>query len=201
MKNVTRMKIALGVAASVSSVPALAFAEGTESGGADILIPKMAEFLPALVIFLIIWFLLAKFVWPKVIAVLDAREHKIEESIEEADATKAEAAEIRDQADAIIADARRKASEIVLDARSDAEKERTRIVAAAHGEAEEIIAKAHERAEDEMKRSLAAATDTIAKVSVAVAGKIVGDTLANDDAKQRELIKKYLTEVGSLNGR
>lgn len=88
--------------------PTLAFAEGTESGGADILIPKMAEFVPALLIFLIIWFLLAKFVWPKVISVLDAREHKIEDSIEEADATKAEAAEIRDEADAIVAEARRK---------------------------------------------------------------------------------------------
>ena len=202
MKNVTRAGIMLGAAASVLSAPALAFAEGTESsGGADILIPKMAEFVPALVIFLIIWFLLAKFVWPKIISVLDAREHKIEDSIEEADATKAEAAEIREEAGAIVAEARRKASEIVLDARGDAEKERARIVAAAHGEVEEIIAKAHERADDELKRAYASATDTIAKMSVAVAGKIVGETLADDDAKQRELIKKYLTEVGDLNGR
>ena len=52
-----------------------------------------------------------------------------------------------------------------------------------------------------MRRSLASATDTIAKVSVAVAGKIVGDTLASDEAKQRELIKKYLAEVGTINGR
>ena len=86
-------------------------------------------------------------------------------------------------------------------ARGDAEKERARIVAAAHAEAEDIIAKAHDRADDEMKRSLASATDTIAKVSVAVAGKIVGDTLASDEAKQRELIKKYLAEVGTINGR
>lgn len=201
MKYVTRAGITLGAAASVLSAPALAFAEGSESGGADILIPKQAEFVPALVIFLIIWFLLAKFVWPKIIAVLDAREHKIEDSIEEADATKAEAAEIREQADAIVAEARRRASEIVLDARSDAEKERSRIVAAAHVEAEDIIAKAHDRADDEMKRAYAGATDTIAKMSVAVAGKIVGETLANDEAKQRELIKKYLMEVGTLNGR
>ena len=190
MKNVERAGVALGAFASVLLTPTLAFAEGTESGGADILIPKMAEFVPALLIFLIIWFLLAKFVWPKVISVLDAREHKIEDSIEEADATKAEAAEIRDEADAIVAEARRKASEIVLEARGDAEKERAR-----------IIAKAHDRADDEMKRSLASATDTIAKVSVAVAGKIVGDTLASDEAKQRELIKKYLAEVGTINGR
>ena len=173
MKNVKSAGIALGAAASVLFTPALAFAEGTESGGADILIPKMAEFIPALVIFLIIWFLLSKFVWPKVISVLDAREHKIEDSLEQADATKAEAAEIREQADAI--------------------------VAAAHAEAEDIIAKAQDRAEDEKKRAYMSATDTIAKMSVAVATSIVGDTLANDEAKQRELIKKYLAEVGKLN--
>ena len=201
MKNVERAGVALGAFASVLLTPTLAFAEGTESGGADILIPKMAEFVPALLIFLIIWFLLAKFVWPKVISVLDAREHKIEDSIEEADATKAEAAEIRDEADAIVAEARRKASEIVLEARGDAGKERARIVASAPAEAEDIIAKARDRADDELKRSLASATDTIAKVSVAVAGKIVGDTLASDEAKQRELIKKYLAEVGTINGR
>ena len=103
MKKVKSAGIALGAAASVLFTPALAFAEGTESGGVDILIPKIAEFIPALVIFLIIWFLLSKFVWPKVISVLDAREHKIEDSLEQADATKAEAAEIREQADAIVA--------------------------------------------------------------------------------------------------
>ena len=200
MKFVERTGIALGASASVLLVPALAFAEEAESSGADILIPKMAEFVPALIIFLIIWFLLAKFVWPKVTATLDAREKRIEDSIEEADQTKAEAAEIRTEADAIVAEARRKASEIALEARSDGEKERSRIVAAAHTEAEGIIAKAHDRADDEMKRAYANATDTIAKTAVAVASKIVGETLSNDEPKQRELIKKYLTEVGSLNG-
>ncbi len=200
MKFVERTGIALGASASVLLVPALAFAEEAESSGADILIPKMAEFVPALIIFLIIWFLLAKFVWPKVTATLDAREKRIEDSIEEADQTKAEAVEIRTEADAIVAEARRKASEIVLEARSDGEKERSRIVAAAHTEAEGIIAKAHDRADDEMKRAYANATGTIAKTAVAVASKIVGETLSNDEPKQRELIKKYLTEVGSLNG-
>ena len=198
MKFVERAGIAFGAAAPVLLVPAMAFAEGAESSGAEILIPKPAELIPALVIFLVIWFLLAKFAWPKVISTLDAREKHIEESIEEADATKAQAAKIRDDADDVIADARRKASEIVLEARGEAEKERSRIVAAAHTEAEDIIAKAHDRADDEMKRAYANATDTIAKMSVAVATRIVGDTLADDEAKQRELIKKYLSEV-SLN--
>lgn len=198
MKHIQRTGTAFAASALMMAVPSFAFAEG--SGGADILIPKPAEFVPALIIFLVIFFLLSKFVWPKVIAVLDARENKIEESIQEADATKAQAAEIRDEAESVVADARRQASEIVLEARSDAKKERSRIVAQAHSEAEEIIAKAHERADDEMKRAYASAADTVAKVSVSIASKIVGDTLAEDEKKQQELIEKYLSEVGTLHG-
>lgn len=196
MKIVERAGITFGAAASAFLVPAMAFADGGESsGGVGILIPKAAEFIPALIIFLLIWLVLGKLAWPKIMATLDSREKHIEDSIEEADATKAQAAKIRDDADDVIADARRKASEIVLEARGDAEKERTRILADAHSEAEDIIAKAHDRADDELKRAYANATDTVAKMSVAIAKRIVGDTLAEDDAKQRELIKKYLSEV------
>ena len=191
----------LACAAGTVLAPAAALAEEAESAaGADILIPKPAEFVPALVIFLVILFLLSKFAWPKVLEMLEQRERTIQESIDEAEEIKARAADTRDEADAVIADARRRASEIVLAARGDAEKERARIVADAHAEAEDIIAKARDRAADEQRRVYANATDSIAKVSVAVAGKIVGETLADNEEKQRELIKKYIAEVGSLNG-
>ena len=131
---------------------------------------------------------------------LEKREKTIQQSIDEAEEIKTRAVETRTEADAVVSDARRKASEIVLNARADAEKERSRIVADAHAEAEDIIAKARDRAADEQRRIYANATDSIAKVSVAVAGKIVGERLADDDEKQRELIKKYIAEVGSLNG-
>lgn len=195
-----RIRVSAVLAAAACMVPSVAFAEET-SGGADILIPKPAEFIPALVIFLIILLLLCKFAWPSVIAMFEQREKTIEDSIEEANETRAEADKVRKQADEVIADARRQASEIVLAARSDAEKERSRIVADAHTEAEDIITKARDRAGDELQRAYASATESIAKVSVAVAGKIVGDVLADDPEKQRELIKKYLAEVGNLNAK
>ncbi|MBE6468871.1 MAG: F0F1 ATP synthase subunit B [Coriobacteriaceae bacterium] len=184
--------------AAVLLAPTAAFAEESSAGGAEILIPKLAEFLPALVVFLIIWALLAKFAWPSVLAMLTKREQTIQESIDEAEEIKAHAKEVRAEADAVVTAARRKASEIVLAAREDAEKERARIVAGAHTDAEDIITKARDRAADEQRRIYAHATDSIAKVSVAVAGKIVGDVLADDEEKQRELIKKYIAEVGSL---
>lgn len=194
-------KFHIGIAACTASVllaPAAAFAEESTSSGAEILIPKPAEFIPALIIFIIIWALLAKFAWPRVLDMLEKREKTIQDSIDEAEAIKSHAMSTREEADAVIADARRKASEIILTAREDAEKERGRIVADAHTDAEDIISKARDRAADEQRRIYANATDSIAKVSVAVAGKIVGDVLEGDGEKQRELIKKYIAEVGSL---
>lgn len=193
-----RIRVSAALAAAACMMPSVAFAEES-TGGADILIPKPAEFIPALVIFLIILALLCKFAWPSVMAMFEQREKTIEDSIKEAEATREHAAETRRQADSVIADARRQASDIVLAARSDAEKERARIVADAHAEAEDIISKAHDRADDELQRAYAGATESIAKVSVAVASKIVGETLADDPEKQREIIKKYLAEVGSLH--
>lgn len=192
------IRVSAVLAAGACMMPSFAFAEES-TNGAEILLPKPAEFVPALVIFLIILALLCKFVWPRVMATFEQREKTIEDSIEEANEARAHSEEIRRQADSVIADARRQASDIVLAARTDAEKERARIVAEAHTEAEDIIAKAHDRADIEVQRAYAGATDSIAKMSVAIASRIVGDTLADDPEKQREIIKKYLAEVGSLN--
>lgn len=183
------------------AAPALAFADEAEAvDGADLLIPKPAEFFPALVVFLIIWFLLAKFVWPRIVGALAAREQHIEESIEEADETKAQAAELRDEANGLVIDAHRQASEIVQAARTDAEQVRAQIIANAHKEAEDIITKAREHASNEQRQMYDRATDSIAKVSVAVASKIVDEKLSSDEELQRKIIKKYLAEVGALNG-
>ncbi|QWT17726.1 F0F1 ATP synthase subunit B [Collinsella sp. zg1085] len=182
---------------TLAAAPLAAYAEES-SAGAEILIPKPAEFIPALIVFLIIWFLLAKFAWPKVLHMLEERERTIQESMDEAEEIKAQAGTARDEANQTVADARRQASEILLAARSDSEKERARIVADAHKEAEEIIIKAREYAADEQRRIYANATDTIAKLSVSVARKVIGEELSADTEKQRELIKKYVAEVGNL---
>ena len=56
----------------VAMAPSVALAEEGASG-ADILLPKPAEFVPALIAFLIIFAVVAKFVWPSVLRMLDKR--------------------------------------------------------------------------------------------------------------------------------
>ena len=199
MKALQRAASALAAAAPALLVPALAFAEESESSGIDLLIPKVGEFVPALIVFLIIVIVFGKFAWPAVLNTLDEREKRIDEGIKASDEAKAESQKVHEESEEILADARRQAADIVSEAQKDAEQERSRILGQAHDEADRIVAEAHADAEEDVQRVYENATDTVAKVSVAVATQIVGDTLENDEEKQRELIKKYLAEVGDLN--
>ena len=195
MKNSYRA-LAVAAAASCAALPQIAFAEGT--GGAEILIPKMAEFVPALIAFLIILFVLAKMAWPQILSTMEERERRIADSLDEAEKTRQKALADRKASDDIVTDARRQAAEIVLAARQDAETERSRILAAAHAEAEDILAKAHASAEEERRSIYADAAASIADLSVSVASKIVAKTL-DEDGEQRRLIERYIVEAGSLN--
>ena len=197
MKQINRATVAAAISSFVLAVPAQAFAEES-SNKAEILIPKMAEFIPALIAFLIIWVVLAKFAWPQILSMMDERGKRIQESLDEAETTKKKAIASRKEYDELVTDARRKSADIVLEARKDAEAERARIIEAAHKEAEDIIAKAHANAEDERNAIYAAAAASIADLSVSVASKIVGETL-DQDGEQRRLIECYVKEAGSLN--
>ena len=193
--NLSSQKSAIALSASAAALlmPVSAFAEDG-AAGADILIPKMAEFIPALIAFLIIWIVLAKVALPGIMKTMEERGKKIEESLDEAEKTKQEAIAKRAESDSVVTDARRQAADIVLEARKDAESERARIIEAAHKEAEEIIAKAHTTVEDERKSIYAGAASSIADLSVAVATKIVGEAL-EDDAEQKKLIERYRPEL------
>ena len=197
MKQINRATVAAAISSFVLAVPAQAFAEES-SNRAEILIPKMAEFIPALIAFLIIWVVLAKFAWPQILSMMEERGKRIQESLDEAETTKKKAIASRKEYDELVTDARRKSADIVLEARKDAEAERARIIEAAHKEAEDIIAKAHANAEDERNAIYAAAAASIADLSVSVASKIVGETL-DQDGEQRRLIERYVKEAGSLN--
>lgn len=198
MKQFNRATASAAAASVLLALPAPAFAEG--SSGADILVPKMAEFIPALIAFLILWVVLAKFAWPSVTNMMEERSKRIKDSLDEAEATKQKAIDARKESDDLITDARRQAADIVLAARKDAEAERTRILEQAHTEAEDIISKAHANAEEERNTIYASASGSIADLSVAVASKIVGESL-DQDGKQKELIERYIKEAGSLNAK
>ena len=174
------------------AAPATAYA-----AGADILVPKPAEFIPALIAFLVIWVIMAKMAWPMIINVLDARQEKIQNDLDAAAKAQAEAEEAKVAYQAKIEEAELKAADIIAEAKHNAEVMRSDMLAQAQEESQAIIAKAHDVIDAERDKAMAELAGSVVDLSVEIASKIIGDAL--DENEQRELAAKYLSEVGSLN--
>lgn len=195
-KHGAAVTLPFALTAAALSAPALAFAEEGSTGFA-LLMPKPAEFIPCLVAFIVIWIILAKFAWPMVIGILDKRQETIKNNLKEAESAKIEAQRALAEYKQQIADARREAAGIVDEARRAGEQVKADITAQAQAQADEMIAKAKKSIEKEKLAAIADLQASVADVSVAVAGRFIGEDLS--DAKQRELIEKYVAEAGTLD--
>ncbi|MSQ24010.1 MAG: ATP synthase F0 subunit B [Chloroflexi bacterium] len=150
--------------------------------------------------FLILLFILNRFAFPKVLAVLDERAHRIRESFTHAEALRAETERLHEEgrqtlakswqdAQAVLADAQRSAESVLADARLAAREEGDLLIQRARAE----IEAERDRAFQELRRQ-------VADLVVAAATHVVARSL--DDAGHRELVEQFLaTEAdGSGNG-
>ncbi len=200
MKNtVTRLLAPADVAVGVVlATPAVALAEES-AVGPDILIPKMAEFVPALIAFLVILAVMAKLVWPPVLEMMEKRQQKIQDDLDAAERSKIEAAEEAKSYEAKILEAHHEADAIVAKAKKEAEEVRSAVLAKAQREAADIIAKAHGAVDSERHKAMIELSSSVVDLSVEIASKIIGNDLSVEE--QRKLAEKYLAEVGKSDGR
>ena len=91
MSNRKNGAAAIAASAVALAAPSLALAEENSDLGIGILIPNLSEFIPALIAFLVIWVVLAKFAWPMIVGMLDKRQETIKNNLDEAEAAKIEA--------------------------------------------------------------------------------------------------------------
>ena len=206
MKNTASRLLAPVAGASLALVAAPAVAQAEESAvGADILIPKMAEFIPALIAFLVILVVLSKLVWPSVLGMMEKRQEKIKSDLDvksdldEAERSKIKAAEEARSYEAKILDAHHEADQIVAKAKKEAEEVRSAVLAKAQREAADIIAKAHGAVDSERHKAMIELSSSVVDLSVEIASKIIGNDLSEEE--QRRLAEKYLAEVSTPDER
>jgi len=184
------------------SLPVLAFAgeaAGSEKGpeGIALLLPDLGEWIPMLVGFIILWFILAKFGWPAFIGMIDKRAEIIKDSLERAETAKVESERLLEENRAQLEDAKRQAAQIIADAKVTGEALRAEINELAQEEARLMVARAKSAIETEKKAAIAQLQSSVADISVSVAGRLIGQDLS--DADHRRLIERYLAEAGRLD--
>lgn len=107
--------------------------------------------------FLLLLWLLSKFVFPKLGAMLEAREKSIDESVKAAHEAEANALKSKEQTAKLMKEARKQADEALLSAKTEA----TAMVDAAEKKARERSEKIVAEAEAEISRNVAAAKKTL----------------------------------------
>jgi len=175
-----------------SATPLLAQEE--EKGGLLSLHPGLSIW--TLVIFLIVFAVLAKFAFPKILGAVEAREKHLEELAEAAERDRAEAAALVEEHRRLVDETRGRVQEALGEARNTAEKMRSELMEQARREHDELLARGRAEVANERAGMLEQVRRDAAELAMAAAEKLVRRSLDGDD--NRRLVQEYLAQVAPV---
>lgn len=160
------------------------------------LVPHLAEIILGVVVFLILVWLVKKYVMPNFEQTFAARTEAIEGGLAEASRKQEEAdrqlaeltkqlSEARHEAARIREEAREQGAQIVAEMREQAQAESARITAAAHAQIDA-----------EKQQVLAQLKTEVGTLATSLAGRIVGESL-EDEVRQRRTVERFIAELDS----
>jgi F-type H+-transporting ATPase subunit b len=181
--------------ASLKSVTVLAVAEGggEEEGGSFLVSPDVGLMIWTLLVFLTAMFILWKFAFPRIGEALDKRQRAIEDSIDTAARTKAEADELLSEYRERLKEARVQAEDIVTRARRAGEQAERESLEAGRAKREELLEQARRDIQAETSRAIGEIRAEVADLTVMATEKVTRKTLTPED--QRRLVEEALGEL------
>jgi F-type H+-transporting ATPase subunit b len=163
------------------------------SSGSFLITPNVGLMIWVLVVFLVSFLVLRRFVFPAIGQALDRRAAAINAEIEAAD-------ELREEADKMLADyrerlneARGQADEIITRAQKAAEVHEREARATATAKREEMLEQTRRDIEAETRKSIQQIRREVADLTVMATEKVTRKTLTSDD--QRRLVEDAISEL------
>jgi F-type H+-transporting ATPase subunit b len=149
-----------------------------------------------LIIFGVLFFLLKKLAYPKILGAVEAREKALEDAIEGAKRDRAEAARILAEHKAQLDGARAEAQKLIADARVTAEKVRGELLEKAHQEQNDMLERARRDIGAERDKAIAQLRREAVDLAIAGASKVVEQNLDNE--KNRKLVETFLASLAPV---
>ena len=126
-----------------------------------------------MVVFFILWWVVAKFVWPPLVKALDERATKVADGLAAAERGKADLESAKKRAEQALSEARNEGTQRIADAEKRAQLSAEEIKANAQAEAARIIAQAKAEAEQQVTRARDALRAEVAALDVKGAEQIL----------------------------
>jgi F-type H+-transporting ATPase subunit b len=163
----------------------------------NFLVPN-ATFIVELAAFLIVIFVLARYVLPPLNQRLEARQAIIRQALADAEEAKQRATEAEEEYKRVIGGARTQARAVVEEANRMAEQARTERRQQAEAEYERIVGTAAAEVEAQARRAQEELRQQAADLAIAVAEKVLGEGIDRD--AQAALINRTIDQVTASAG-
>lgn len=147
-------------------------------------------------IFIVLYFLLRKFAFGPITAAVEAREKALEDAIEGAKRDRDAAAKLLADHQAQLDAARGEAQKLIADGRAVAEKMRADLLEQTRREQQDMLERARREIESEKERAIAQLRREAVDLALAGASKVIEQNLESE--KNRQLVERYLSSIGSF---
>ena len=184
----------------IATVLPLAANAAEEESSNFLVSPNVGLMIWTLLAFLVAMLVLRKYAWPAITEALDKRQRAIEESIDVAERTRADAQKILDEYRERLREARAQADEIVARSRKAGEVHEREALEKAKIQREELLEQTRRDIEAETRRAIQEIRNEVADLTVLATEKVTRKTLDEDD--QKRLVEEALKELdfSSLSG-
>ena len=142
----------------------------------------------------VLFLVMKKFLFQPVMKIIADRQKEIDDMYDEANSAKSEAQKMEQEYRQKLDTALKTGEQMVKDAVVRGQKREEEIVRQANAEADAIRAKAASDIAQEKKKALNDAKDEISDLALAIAGKVVGRELTDEDRSR--LVDRFIDELG-----
>jgi F-type H+-transporting ATPase subunit b len=176
----------------------LAAGLAAEEGGGNFLVPN-ATFIAEVIAFLIILFVLYRYVVPPVQKAMKERQDLVRGQIEESRQAREQLERAEAEYQRALAEARSEAAKIRDGARADADRLREQLRTQAEEEAARIRERSEEQLATQRQQVVNELRGEIGRLAVTLAGRIVGESL-EDEARRKGTVDRFLAELEGMAG-
>ena len=158
--------------------------------------PETTEIIWGGAAFIVLLALMKWKLFPVVKNLMDQRTQRIQDSLDEADRERAEAAEVRARYEAELADAKAEAARLVDEARDQAAAVRADLQSRAEADIADMRERAAADVEASKRQAIADLQSEVSDIALGAAEAVLGRSLENPEM-QRQLVDDYIASVGA----
>ncbi len=175
----------------------LYLAAATGNTGPNPVVPNWGEIIIGLISFAVLATVLIKYVWPRIEATFEARRDAIEGGIKRAEEAQNEARRLLGEYRQQLAEARTEAAQIRDSARAEGQRIIEEMRAAAQEESARILQRGEEQLTAQRQLVVRDLRAEIGSLAVQLAERVVGESLADDPARQRT-VDRFLDDLDEM---